>query len=60
MPLWGIRVTNEEKMSDSECLDWLDVDSDRLEDVRGTMNNENMTVREAIMHLSKMDSKDNE
>lgn len=35
-------------MTDTERLDWLDADNTRLEDVRGRMNNENETVREAI------------
>jgi hypothetical protein len=33
---------------DTERLDWLDADSDRLEDVRGYMNNEDCGVRAAI------------
>lgn len=34
--------------TDTERLDWLDADSDRLEDVRNYMNNENVSVRETI------------
>lgn len=33
---------------DTERLDWLDGDSNRLEDVRNYMNNEDASVREAI------------
>ena len=37
---------------DTERLDWLDADSDRLEDVRNRMNDEEETVREAIDALA--------
>ncbi len=36
------------KRTDKDRLDWLDYDSDRLEDVRGRVNNESETLREAI------------
>jgi len=35
-------------MTDQERLDWLEADSDRLEDVRGRVNNEGVSVRAAI------------
>lgn len=35
-------------MTDEERLDWLEEDPDRLEDVRGYVNNEGGTVRDAI------------
>lgn len=38
--------------TDTERLDWLDIDSDRLEDVRGRMNDDEETVREAIDFLA--------
>lgn len=37
--------------TDTERLDWLDADNDRLEDVRNYMNNEGVSVREAIDSL---------
>lgn len=43
-------------LSDTELINWLEVDPERLEDVRGTCNNENMTVREAIERLIAMDN----
>lgn len=39
-------------MTDTERLDWLDADNTRLEDVRGRMDNENETIREAIDALA--------
>lgn len=39
-------------MTDTERLDWLEVDNTRLEDVRGRMNNEDETIREAIDALA--------
>lgn len=35
-------------MTDTERLDWLESDPDRLEDVRGWLNNEDSSVRDAI------------
>lgn len=39
-------------MTDTERLDWLGADNTRLEDVRGRMDNENETIREAIDALA--------
>jgi hypothetical protein len=36
------------RFSDSDRLDWLELNSDRLEDVRGRVNNERASVRGAI------------
>lgn len=35
-------------VTDAERLDWLDADNERLEDVRGRMNDEDENIREAI------------
>lgn len=39
-------------MTDTERLDWLEVDSSRLEDVRGRVENENVDIRVAIDWLA--------
>lgn len=40
-------------MSDSDRLDWLEADESRLEDVRGRVNNEGASIREAIDWLAQ-------
>lgn len=39
-------------MDDTERLNWLAADSDRLEDVRGWLNNNDGELREAIDALA--------
>lgn len=41
-------------VDDAERLDWLEVSTMRLEDVRGHVNNEGGTVRQAIDWLRKV------
>jgi hypothetical protein len=40
-------------LTDTERLDWLAKDTERLEDVRGRMENENVDIREAIDWLAE-------
>ncbi len=54
----GHRAAGEDgpRMTDSERLDWLQEDWDRLEDVRGLLSNEPFdTVRSAIDELRQRD-----
>lgn len=40
-------------MSDTDCLNWLEQNPTRLQDVYWRVQNENETVRQAIEWLSK-------
>lgn len=47
----GAKKQPEKIFNDTERLDWLHDDPDRLEDVLGCVNNEGFSVREAIDSL---------
>jgi hypothetical protein len=45
-------------VGDRQRIDWLEADAERLEDVRGYVNNEGGTIRDAIDELSGEDRAD--
>ncbi len=47
-------------LTDTDILDWLEADSDRLEDVRGRVNIEGGTIREAVRWFIVYDATERE